>query len=109
MEVFMKKKIALVLILVIVINCIAWAGENDVILIAGAIGAGTIILVGILGIYLMSIAEADTPDDGLRLASLSRSQAVSETGLGPALNVLQHVDLGVTPEKKAYVGLRFQF
>jgi hypothetical protein len=110
----MKKKIALVLIMVMLINCIAWADDEgseigEILLISGAITAGiALILVGFF-VVIPSLAEADAPDDGLRMVSLARSQTVSKTGLGPALNVLQHVDLGVTPENKAYVGLRFQF
>jgi hypothetical protein len=111
---FMKKKIALVLIMAMLINCIAWADDEgsemgEILLISGAITAGIVLVCVVYFAVIPSLAESDKPDNGLRLASLSRSQTVSETGLGPVLGVLQHVDLGVTPENKAYVGFRFQF
>jgi hypothetical protein len=110
-EVFMSKKIALVLIMAILVNCIAWADDdvNTILIATGiAVGAGLIAALIIIGVTV-AVTEADQPEDGLRLASLSSSSPVSETGFGPVLNILQHVDVGVTPENKAYVGLRFQF
>jgi hypothetical protein len=110
----MKKKMALVLIMVMLINCIVWADDGDstlgeIFLISGAITAGIALVFVVFFVVIPSLAESDAPDGGLRLASLSRSQTVSETSHGPILNVLRHIDLGVTSENKAHVGLRFQF
>ena len=105
----MKKKVALVLIMVMFVNMIAWAEESDDV-------TGTIIailaLVGIVAVIIIvsspsSVAEADAPDDGIRLVSM---QTVSEpkTPLGSFIKLLQHVELGQNRDNSIYAGLRFQ-
>jgi hypothetical protein len=115
----MKKKIALILALAMLINCVAWADtdtetekENEA--AGGAIA--TVALVVLLGgffVYLVAYgltSEADAPDDGIRLVSMqNNSPSLPETRFGTALKVLQHVDFGVTADNKTYAGLRFQF
>jgi hypothetical protein len=111
----MKKKIALLLALAMLINCVAWADdqttkeEDEVVMITVVVAVGLVLIVGGI-VALAQMADADAPDDGLRLVSMpSSSPSFSETGWGTALKILQHVDFGVTADNKAYLGLRFQF
>jgi len=62
--------------------------------------------IGLLGIiYGARIGEADVPDDGIKMVSAENENKTDRKSI---LNVLQHVEVGVSPEKDVYVGLRFQ-
>jgi len=73
-----------------------------------------VITLGVLFVWwivdeVKSWAEADTPDNGIRLVS-EEGEAHRVTADGKTvLNVLKHVEAGVTPNKDIYVGLRFQY
>jgi len=106
----MSKKISLVLIMVMLVNMVAWAEDSD-----DDVG-GTIIvilaLVGILAVLLIAtgdIAEAEAPDDGIRLASMQNEEFEPKTGFGTFLNLLQYVEVGQAETEKFYVGLHFRF
>ncbi|MDR2542398.1 MAG: hypothetical protein LBC80_02990 [Treponema sp.] len=106
----MKKKIALVLIMVMLINMTAWAsssGDDDI-----EFGPIVIILatIGLIGLFaLLLFAEDDAPDENIRLASMQSKLTYSETGFGPLLNALQRVQIGVTQNHGTFLGLRWQF
>jgi cytochrome c biogenesis protein CcdA len=62
--------------------------------------------IGILSIiYTGKIVEADNPDDEIKMVSAENEIKTDSKSI---LNVLQHVEVGVSPEKDVYVGLRFQ-
>jgi len=112
----MKKKVALVLVMVMLANMIAWADDSDtasdedVGVVLAVIGAG--VLIGLLcwGIgALIDLAEADTPDDGIRLTSMESEPSIPNTEFTSFLNLLRHVEIGQTQDNKIYAGLHFQF
>jgi len=91
---------------------IAWAdgtaeeGDDD--------AFGTILvvlaLVG-LGAVLISVAmtaEADAPDDGIRLVSMQTSSK-PDTSFGSFIKLLQHIEFGQKRNGDIYAGIRFQF
>ena len=108
----MSKKIAMVLILFMVANCIAWADDDNTIWIIIGVGSAVLFGIGLFAILVSyNIVEAE-PEEGsnnIKLVSMSFSQPQIKTGFGPVLNVLQHIDMGVTPDNRTYLGLRFQF
>jgi hypothetical protein len=106
----MSKKISLVLIMVMLVNMAAWAEDSD----EGGVGIILAILagVGLLFVILIAtgtLAEADAPDDGIRLASLQNGEFVPKTGSGIFFNLLQYVEVDQAEKDKFYVGLRFRF
>jgi flagellar basal body-associated protein FliL len=111
---FMSKKIAFVLIMVMFTNMVAWAdsssseGEDSTAIIVIGVIAGILILTGCI-IGIMEVAEADTPDDGIRLASMQTGETVPKTNFGPVLNFLQHIEIGQTQNNRVYVGFRLQY
>jgi hypothetical protein len=103
----MKKKIAFVLVMVMLGNMIAWADDSTtssdedgdaftVLVIIGGIALFALLIGGIFA--LIDLAEADAPDDGIRLASMRNAESV-----------LQHVEFGQAEKDKFYVGFRFRF
>jgi len=101
----MKKKIALILVLVMLVNMIAWADDSDTVsdedAFAVLVVIGVFVLVSLLVtgiVWLVDLAEADSPDDGIRLASMENIESV-----------LQHLEVGQVEKDKLYVGLRFRF
>jgi len=104
----MKKKIAFVLVMVMLGNMIAWADDSttdstasnaDAGMVFAIIGAGFLIGLLIFGLgALIDLAEADAPDDGIRLASMRNAESV-----------LQHIEVGQVGKDKFYVGFRFRF
>ncbi|MDR0442959.1 MAG: hypothetical protein LBH44_06095 [Treponema sp.] len=97
----MSKKVALVLIMVIFVNMAVWADNSGI----SDKDAAVLIVVGIglLPLFMILVAvaggasaEADGPDDGIRLVS-------------SAFNFLQHVEMGQTQNNNFYAGLRFRF
>ena len=107
----MSKKIALFIIMVMLVNMALWADEGTisdddyVTLYIVAIGLGVVIGLTFL---LIDLAEAEAPDDGIRLASMQTVNPESKTG-GAVLNILQHIEVGQTKDNKFYTGLRFRF
>jgi len=112
----MSKKIALVLIMVMLVNMSAWANtsstdKNDeepgaVLVVLAVIGLCALLACAF---YVAFIAEADAPDDGIRLASSQAEEAVSKATLNPLVNILSHVEVGKSQNDKVYAGLRFRF
>jgi len=110
----MSKKIALVLILVLLVNMSAWANtssttEEEDETFAALVVLGIVFLVLVVVGGIMLIAEADAPDDGVRLASSQAEEAVSKATLNPLVNILSHVEVGKSQNDKVYAGLRFRF
>jgi hypothetical protein len=108
----MSKKIAFFIILVMLVNMTVCADEgsltNEDVTILYIVGIGLAVILG-LTIFLIDIAEAESPDDGIRLASMQTENPESKTGFGTVLNFLQHVEVGQTKDNKFYAGLRFKF
>jgi len=107
----MKKKVALFLIMVMLINMIAWADdgldtntEGTILLVVGIVAIVACILVP-----LVFLAEAEAPDDGIKMASMQSDVSIPNTGFRSFLNFLQHVEIGQTQNNQFYVGLRLQF
>jgi hypothetical protein len=110
---FMAKKIAFFLIMVMIANMVVWAD-------GGGMDDGTMVLLIVLGLAIAAIpliflliddgvAEAESPDDGIRLASMQTANSVSKTDSGTVLNILQHIEVGQTQDNKIYAGLHFRF
>jgi intracellular sulfur oxidation DsrE/DsrF family protein len=74
------------------------------------IGAGIFLVILALG-WVVGIfrAEAEAPDDGVRMVSSENEISTEKIENKTILNVFQHVEAGVTPNKNIYVGLRFQY
>ncbi|WP_461255638.1 hypothetical protein [Treponema sp. R80B11-R83G3] len=108
----MKKKMALFLVMVMLVNMIAWADtstekkEED----EGVLGTVLVILalVGLVTVLIVSVAEADAPDDGVKLASMETVSA-PEKSFGSFIKLLQHVEFGQKQNGDIYAGFRFQF
>ena len=114
----MKKKIAFVLVMVMLGNMIAWADDDSttasdedvgaVLVVIGIVALVALLVVGIGA--LIDLAEADAPDDGISLASMQTTNPVLNTGLGSSVfNFLQHIELGQTEDNNFYAGLHFKF
>jgi len=107
----MKKKVALVLIMVMLVNMIAWSDtstekkEEE-----GALATVLVILalIGLGAVLIAAVAEADAPDDGIRLASME-TVSVPETSFGSFIKLLQHVEFGQKKNGDIFAGLRFKF
>jgi len=68
---------------------------------------GILLGVGLLfGPFLL--AEADSPDDGIKMASMESEESTNTSG-NNLLNVLQHVEVGTTQNNDLYLGLRFRY
>ena len=117
--VFMSKVVSLILVLVLffgpAVNSFASNDvddifEGDSIFIAGGIILGGALLICILVLGIMDFfAEAETPDNGIRMVSTGdETLGVTKDGKS-ILNVLKHLEAGVTPNKDIYVGFRFQY
>jgi hypothetical protein len=120
---FMSKAISVILVLVLflgpAINSFAEGsgsgsgGDMDgtgmtIIIAVGVITLGVLFVWWIVD-TVSSWVEADTPDNGIRLVS-EKDEGNSVTTDGKTvLNVLKHVEAGVTPNKDIFVGLRFQY
>jgi hypothetical protein len=105
----MKKKIALFLIMVIMVNMIVWADDG---LDSGTEEVLWIIVIALIGVAILVpiilTSEADAPDDGIRLASSQTGERVPKTNFGSVMNFLQHIEIGQTQNNKVYLGFRFQ-
>jgi hypothetical protein len=107
----MSKKIALFLIMVMLVNMALWADTpiSDEDSTTLTIVAVSIVAVLVVSIFLIEVAEANPPDDGIRLASMQTVNPESKTGFGAVLNILQHIEVGQTKDNKLYTGFRFKF
>ena len=113
----MSRKIALLLIMFILGNMVVSASgdpngasddPNTEGMIWVVIGITAIIVSVIL--VVVTVAEADVPDDGIRLVSMQNVPLEPKGSFGSFLNVLQHVSLGYIPENdKTFFGLKFKF
>jgi hypothetical protein len=109
-----SRKIALFLIMVMLVNMVAWADDGLDPELEGALWVvvGVLLLIAIFAPIIGSSAtsEADAPDDGIRLVSMQNVPLEQKGSFGSFLNVLQHVNAGYTPENnKAFLGLNFKF
>jgi hypothetical protein len=106
----MAKKIALFIILVMLANMAVWAddGSDGTVIAIVALAVGIAIVVGVL-CFIIQLAEAESPDDGIRLVSMQTADSESKTASGTVLNLMQHVEVGQTKDNKFYAGLRFRF
>jgi hypothetical protein len=117
----MSKLVSFILVLVLffgsVVNSFADTTEDAPILaeigiVVGALAIGGLLIWGL--VYLIGrdmgyYAEVKTPDDDIRLVSSENEAPRVTTDNKTILNVLKHVEAGVTPNKDIYVGLRFQY
>jgi glycerol uptake facilitator-like aquaporin len=106
----MSRKIALLLIMFILVNMVVDASDdpNTEGIIWLVIGIAAII--GFTILLVTNVAEADAPDDGIRLVSMQNVPLEQKGSSGSFLNVLQHVNVGYTPENnKAFIGFRYQY
>ena len=118
----MSKVISFILVLVLffgpVIKSFADTTEEAPILVEVGIVIGVVIVGGLLiwGLVYwigrdmgLVNAEAETSDDCIRLVSAENEAPSITTNGKTILNVLKHVEAGITPNKDIYVGLRFQY
>ena len=108
----MKKKIALVLIMVMTINMVVLADDSTAEdeaagIIFIALGVGVLLGVIIWGITAL-VSEADAPDDGIRMVSGQTENSV-HGNTSSLINFLSHVEVGFTQNDGIYAGLRFRF
>jgi hypothetical protein len=115
----MSKKIALVLILVLLANMSLWAEEfapshqhDDTSIfeeykIPILVGLGAIVICILY--FTILVADAEAPDDGIRMVSSEDEESPSPAKDTSIIDVLQHVQVGPTPDGGVYVGVRFQF
>ena len=105
------KKTALVLIMVMLVNMALWADDSTT--DDGAAGIVILVIaitsVVLLGMSLVLEAEADAPDDGIRMVSLQTENSVPENGFGSLINFLNHVEVSFSQNDRIYAGLRFRF
>jgi len=108
----MAKKIAFFLIMVMIANMAVWADDNPLTeedwTILTILAVGSVFIIGLITI-LIYVSEAESPDDGIRLASMQTTDPVPKTGFGRFLNLMQHVEAGQTKDGDIYAGLRFRF
>jgi hypothetical protein len=121
----MSKVVSLILVLVLffgpVVNSFAdkteeaniFDGDNSeaLYIIVAAVVLGGLLIWGLVAWVKndFKVSEAENIDDGIRLVS-SEDEVPSVNKDGKTiLNVLKHVEAGVTPNKDVYVGLRFQY
>ena len=112
----MSRKIALLLIMFILGNMIVGADPNvsasDDPNTEGVIWLviGIVAIIGLSVLLVTSVAEADAPDDGIRLAAMQNVPLEQKGSLGSFLNVLRHINVGYTPENdKTFIGFRYQY
>ena len=110
----MKKGITLILILILTANSVLWAQETDYSFLESPGFIALVVVLAVVPLLIWGIvelvAEADAPDDGIRLVSMQNSQIILQTNSVPVMNVLQHVVVDYnTQENKAYMGFRFRF
>jgi hypothetical protein len=112
----MSKIIAFILTLVLIFSlfgCVTKPpsdGTRDKARMAGYIVVG-VAFIGLLGLIYGGFAEADNPDNEIKMVSTENEMLEGneiKTDNKFLLNVLQHVEVGVSPDKDVYVGLRFQ-
>jgi len=86
-------------------------------------GTGMTVVYVVAGIILVGFAvwgvvewfksifsvEAETPDNGIRMVSTEDEVPSVSTDGKTVLDVLKHVEAGVTPNNDIYVGFRFQY
>ena len=107
-----SKKIALFLIMVMLANMAVWADDGG---LDPELEGVLWVVVGVLLVIAIiaratATAEADAPDDGIRLAAIQNVPLEQKGSFGSFLNVLQHVNVGYSPENnKALLGLKFKF
>ena len=112
----MFKKVAILLILVLVCNMTLWGEENiyeskddnDIAGIVISVIAGIGILLFLIWVTDGRLVEADSPDDGIRMVSMESEESTNTPG-NNLLNVLKHVEAGITQNNDVYLGLRFQY
>ena len=105
----MSKRIALIVILVMLVNMSVWANEEEDSLgpILGIV-AGVLVVLIVFAVLLG--IEADAPDNEIMLASKQNEISDQKTMAGSFLNVLQHVNFGYTPQdNKVFFGLNFRY
>jgi hypothetical protein len=111
----MSKKIALVLVMVILVNMTVWAEEgsssppmsdDDAIVVLVVFGA-----LGLLALLIWAITgEIHAPDENIRLTSMMNNMNNPETPSNSFMNFMQHIQVGHSLERnKTFLGLRFQF
>jgi len=116
----MSKAVSFFLVLVLffgpVINSFADGTEEAPILLEVGIIVGVVIIGGLLiwGLVTwlghdMGITETEAPDNGIRMVSTENEAPSVSTDGKSVLNVLKHIEAGVTSNKDIYVGLRFQY
>jgi len=107
----MSKIIAFILTLVMIFSlfgCVTEPASDSTRDKARTVGIVVVAVafIGILGIiYGVRLVEADVPDDGIKMVSAENEIKTDSKSI---MNVLQHVEVGVSPEKDVYVGFRFQ-
>ena len=120
----MSKLISFILVLVLffgtAINSFAGDEKPDqeapiLLEIAIVVGAAAVACMLVWVIYLGIrdrtgiFSEAETPDNGIELVSTEDKAPNITTDGKTVLNILKHIEAGVTPNKDIYVGLRFQY
>jgi hypothetical protein len=78
----------------------------------GVIVLGVVVVVG--AIYLVygkgiGLAEAEEPDDGIRMVSSENEDAVDETSKESITDILQHIQVDVNQNNDVFVGFHFSY
>jgi len=115
----MFKKVAILLILVLVCNMTLW-GDYDWDFTLDkkssngsynpALGIGVLlVLILLFAIVPDKKVKTDSPDDEKKMTSMESEELINTSSFNNLKNVLQHVEAGVTQNNDVYVGLRFQY
>jgi len=78
-------------------------------IIVGVVILGGFFIWGIATLLGIGWVNAESPDDGISLVSTEDETPSVNIDGKTILNVLKHIEAGVTPNKDIYVGLRFQY
>ena len=70
---------------------------------------GAVVLIGLFLFSTGAFAEADAPDDGIRMVSSENEDTVDETKKGSINDILQHIQVDVNQNNDVFVGFHFSY
>ena len=114
----MSKAVSFILVLVLffgpAINGFADKTEEaplvtELTIIVGVVLLSGLLILGLVELFKPIFAGAETPDNGIRMVSTEDEAHSVNTDDKTVLNVLKHVEAGVTTNRDIYIGLRFQY
>ena len=110
----MYKKIAFLLILILMCNMTLWGDElknNDII---GGIVIGVVVWSVFWGLIWLFIGWdrvdiTDSYDNEKKFVSMDNEELINDPGLNKLMNVFQYIEIGVTQNNDVYLGVCFKY